>query len=229
MFVSNSDMKRVLGGASIVATILICSAAVALAQFRYMPPEVTSATDAHYPNGTIFQGGVVVLDLSLDAEGHISASKVLRDIASLTPVATSSVQSWKFNPAFEKGTKRPSEMRVAFVFLEGLSGRRTFIPVIPDADSRPNERPTYIPPEIVSVAYPEYRLVAAGSGAVVLQVHVDDEGKIGYVEVIREMPRFTLLALNAAQKWQFQPATLNGKPIFSNVAIVFVFWPPLPG
>jgi len=229
MFAGKSDMKRVFRGTSIMAAILICSAALALAQVSFKPAEVVSANDVQYPIRSVADG-IVVLDLSLDANGAVSGSDILRDIVSLTPTAASSVQSWKFNPASENDTPQPSEMTVAFAFRPRayLAAPPRFTPVIPDEGPRPNERSGYTPVGIVSVAYPEYPWNAATAffGAVVLQVHVDTKGRIGYVEVIRELSPFTLFALNAAKKWQFRPATLNGKPIFSNVAIAFVFASP---
>jgi outer membrane biosynthesis protein TonB len=229
MSAGKPDMRWVFRAASIVAAILICSAALTWAQVSFKPAEIVSVTDVQYPIRSVADG-IVVLDLSLDAKGAVTGSNILRDIVSLTPVAVSSVQSWKFNPAFEKGTPQPSEIRVAFAFRPRayLAAPPKFTPVIPDAGPRPNERPGYIPVGIVSVAYPEYPWNAATAffGAVVVQVHVDMKGKIGYVEVIRELSPFTRFALNAAKKWQFRAPTLNGKPVFSNVVIAFVFASP---
>jgi hypothetical protein len=51
-------------------------------------------------------------------------------------------------------------------------------------------------------------------------------GKIEQVKAVRDFYPFTEFALSAARKWQFQAATLDGKPISSNVAIAFVFSTP---
>lgn len=85
----------------------------------------------------------------------------------------------------------------------------------------------YVPAGIVSVAYPQYPINAVISGAVVIQVTVDKGGKIERLKTIRDLNPFTQFALSAARKWQFQAATLHGKPKISNAAIAFVFTPPL--
>jgi hypothetical protein len=39
------------------------------------------------------------------------------------------------------------------------------------------------------------------------------------LKVARDLPPFTQLALSATNKWRFQAATLDGKPIASNLRL----------
>ena len=102
----------------------------------------------------------------------------------------------------------------------------SFVPVLPKGDSNPDEKSCYIPAGIVGGSHPQYPINAAALGAVVVQVRVNALGKIDQVNAIRDFYPFTQFALSAARQWQFQAATLDGKPISSNVAIAFVFSTP---
>lgn len=211
----------------LVAVLLSCRALV-FAEGPFRPPEVISATDAQYPIHSVADG-IVVLDVSLDERGSISKTKVTRDIPSLTPVAVSSVRLWKFSPAVDSGHPVMSQARVAFAFRPPaiFAAQPAFNPVSSSENSTPAENGSaYVPPGIVSATYPQYPVNAAMPGAVVVQINIGPSGRIRDVKVVRDLPPFTQLAVSAARKWQFQPATLQGQPIDSTIAVSFVFSAP---
>jgi TonB family protein len=211
-------------GLFISAAALFLSAAWASPQAAFKPPEVVSATDTIYPIQSVADG-VVVFDLSLNESGEISGSQTLRDVASLTAPASSAVQSWKFKPASRGAMPQASSMTVAFVYRPPVSLWKPpdFSPAAPQPDS---SAAGYVPPGILAVGYAQYPVNSVASGAVVVQVTVDEKGGIGRVKVVRPMPGFTSFALAAVKKWRFQPALLGGLPVASNVAIAFVFAAP---
>jgi len=84
----------------------------------------------------------------------------------------------------------------------------------------------YVPAGILSVAYPAYPIDAASVGAVVVQVEVNADGRVESPKAIRAFAPFTKFSLEAAKKWRFRPATLNGEPVSSNIAIAFVYSAP---
>lgn len=219
-------MRKVLTTALFAAAELTCSAGLALPQASFKPAEVASAVDTRYPVGSIADG-VVVLDVALTERGQVSGISAMRDAASLTSAATSSVESWKFKPASQDGLLQASAMTVAFVFRPPVNMWKppSFTPAISSPEAI---TPTYTPAGIVSVSYANYPVNSVAAGAVVVQITVDDNGKIEGVKVIRSMRGFTQFALRAVKQWRFQPATLKGKPVVSNVAIAFVFAPPHP-
>src|ERR1700674_3949629 len=97
-------------------SLLVCSAVLTVwGQAFLRPAEAVSATDTQYPIRSV-ANGLVVLDVALDERGAVKGTSVVRDIPSLTAVATSSVQSWKFKPASGKGAPEASVVRVVFVF-----------------------------------------------------------------------------------------------------------------
>jgi len=222
-------MQKISIGAGLVIFLLASCAIQSLAQAPFKPAEVISAGDIPYPIQSIADG-VVVLDVSLDEKGAITGSTVVRDIPSLTSEATSSVQSWKFSPASMRGKPEQSLIRVAVVFRPRayFAAGPAFTPILSEGESN-RVGQTYIPPGIVSVSYPQYPINAAAPGTVVVQVTVGGSSAIQRVKVVRDLPPFTKFALSAVNKWRFQTATLDGKPMTSSLAIAFVFSPLSPG
>jgi Gram-negative bacterial TonB protein C-terminal len=209
------------------AVMLVCCANQSFAQAPFKPPEVTSASDIPFPIQSIADG-VVVLDASLDDKGAITGTTVVRDIPSLTSPAISAIRTWKFSPATGLGKPEPSTMRVAVVFRPRsyLAAGPSFTPIF--LEGNPNRAgQSYIPPGIASVTYPQYPINAAAPGTVVIQVTVSKSSAIQHLKIVRDLTPFTQFALSIANKWRFQAATLDGKPVASNLAIAFVF-PPLP-
>jgi outer membrane biosynthesis protein TonB len=220
-------MRRMCFGAGVVAVMLACCSIQTLAQAPFKPAEVTSARDIPYPIQSIADG-VVILDIYIDGTGAIARSTVLRDIPSLTSPAISSIQSWKFSPASRRGKPEQSVIRVAVVFRPRayLAAGPAFEPILSEEDSnRADQR--FIPPGIASVSYPQYPINAASPGTVVIQVTVGKSSAIQHLKVVRDLPPFTQFALSAVNKWRFQTATLDGKPVTSALVVAFVF-APLP-
>jgi periplasmic protein TonB len=79
------------------------------------------------------------------------------------------------------------------------------------------------PPGVVSVAYPDYPVNSVAWGSVLVQVTVNAEGKAESPGVLYGTAPFEDFALKALEKWRFQPATLEGKPVLSQIPIAFVF------
>lgn len=190
----------------------------------YKPAKVVSAADVNFPFQTTADG-LVVFDVSLDAQGAIKNISVLQDLQPFTAPAKQSLRSWKFAPASENGRPEDSEMPVAFVFRHAvyIANEPPFTPIIPEKDSD-EARGRFIPPGILSVSYAGYPASTIGMGAVVVQARVKPDGSTGEASVVRKLPGgFGPLAIDAAKHWKFQPASREGNPVPSNVAIAFVF------
>ena len=62
--------------------------------------------------------------------------------------------------------------------------------------------------------YPEAARRARIQGVVVLECTIGKDGNVQNVKVLRGLPLgLTETAVEAVQKWRFQPSTLNGKPV----------------
>jgi hypothetical protein len=223
-------MKTLRRAASILC-VLAALAIAGLAQISFKPPEVITVTDAYHP---YIDNGFVVLDVSLDAQGTVSRITMLRNPGPNAAPTESMVRKWGFQAAVGPRGPLPSEMTVVFVGRPGVylsshsATAANFKPVVPEA-REDSADPDYAPAGIVSAAYPGYPANSATFGSVIIQVTVGTEGKIESTKVLREMSEpgpFTALATDALGKWQFQAATLRGKPVASKVAIAFVFQAP---
>jgi TonB family protein len=220
-------MRKISLGAVVAAVLLVCRATQGFAQAPFNPSTVTSASEIPYPIQSIADG-VVVVDVSIDDKGAITATAVVRNIPSLTSPATSSIQSWKFSPASSQGKPVPSVMRIAVTFRPRsyLATPPAFTPILSEGlPNRAHQR--YVPPGISSVTYPQYPINAVNPATVVVQVMVGKSGAIQRVKVVRDVPPFTQFALTAAHNWRFQAATLDARAITSNITIAFVFASPL--
>jgi Gram-negative bacterial TonB protein C-terminal len=202
-----------------------------LAQISFKAPEVTSVTDAYHPFEVI-DDGVVVLDVSLDAVGAVSGITVLRNPGPIVEPAESMVRKWGFRPAEGASGAIPSEMTVVFVdrppsyFAPRIPPPKNFKPVLPEAKESGADA-DYAPAGIVSVAYPDYPGDSVTFGSVIIEATVGSAGNVESTKVLRAMDaRFTALATDALAEWQFQAATLRGKPVASKIAIAFVFLAP---
>jgi len=203
---------------------MLAGAAILLAQSPYRPAAVVSAGDLQPPANSI-ASGIAVLDLSLDATGTLSSVTIVRDLPPLTAAAQSAVASWKFRPSAPGSDAQPSDLLVAFVLPPNVSFPTypKFAPLLPKARSRSH----YVPPGVASVTYAQYPVNSVVSGSVVVQVTVGPDGNPRQWQVVRALDPCTPFALDAAKKWRFRPAILNGQPVASNVAIDFLFQPPV--
>jgi len=212
-------MRKIVICSGFAAILLVSCGTSTWAQKTYRPAEVTSATDIPYPIRSIADG-IVIFDVSIDAQGAVAGLDVIRDVPSLTPAATSSVSSWKFTPTLAEEILVPSKIRVAVVFRPRsyFASGPNFTPITSHWEGGAGGGL----PGIISVVYPQYPVNAVNPGTVVVQVTV---GRTGIVrtKMVRDVPPFSRLTLGALGSWRFQPAVLDGKPTPSNITIAFVF------
>ena len=73
------------------------------------------------------------------------------------------------------------------------------------------------PPVKVSAPSPQYTEIARKAriqGVVIVEAIIDKEGNVTNVKVLKGLPMgLDTAAADAVRKWQFKPATLNGKPV----------------
>jgi outer membrane biosynthesis protein TonB len=220
-------MKKICVDAGVAAVLVLSFAIHSYAQARFKPPEVISASDIPFPIQSTADG-VVVVDASIDTKGAVTGVTIVRDVPSLTSPATSVIRTWKFSPATKLGRPEPSTMSIAVAFRPRayFAADPSFTPA--NSAAGPNHIDQgYVPPGFVSATYPEYPINAAAPGTVVIQVTVGKSSAIQHLKVVRDLPPFTQFALSATNKWRFQAATLDGRPVASTLIVAFVF-PPLP-
>jgi len=60
-------------------------------------------------------------------------------------------------------------------------------------------------------------------GNVVLDLVISEKGEVENIEVRRDVPSLTDVAIHSVQEWTFQPAKLNGQPLASRLTVAVSF------
>jgi outer membrane biosynthesis protein TonB len=87
------------------------------------------------------------------------------------------------------------------------------------------EKPLFQPAQIISVTDIAMPADCTADGAVVLNALITEDGKPREVEVRRDIPCLTKLALDAVKEWKFSPAMVNGRSVNSRIAVAVTFCP----
>ena len=94
------------------------------------------------------------------------------------------------------------------------------------ADGKLQPTPLDEPARLVQsskLAYPEEAFAKGIQGTVVVELVVDEEGRVAHAEVRESIPALDTAALAAVRGWRFTPARLAGEPIASTVSAPVAF------
>jgi Gram-negative bacterial TonB protein C-terminal len=208
-----------------VLAALMASLAVP-GQPSWRPARAESVTEVSPPPPTVAGGGEVLLEVSVDVEGAVFNTRVLRHTPPFTDLLRQAVRQWRFQPAVEDGRAVPSRLLVAGVF-------RPPTLIGPAVGETPKDvaQPTAdvpFPIEIVPPAFPP-NVVIPGAGLTgldaqtVVEIGVAADGKVQVARVLRTTAAaFDSPSLDAAGRWRFRGA---GRQAF--VYAVFGFRPPV--
>lgn len=219
------NSKTAAPAALLLAIALFCAPQAGLsARDRFVPPDVTSASEIPYPV-EVLASGLVTLALNISIAGQPPDVQVLRDIPGLTSLTSSIVKGWSYTPGKLDGNGAPSTITVEVVFNPGDALNQN-LKVAPVAASTPPFPSGYLPPEIAVASFAVYQPNSVGVGTVVLDVTIDKYGAVKKTDVIRDVPSLTPEAVAAVKRWTINPATFNGKAIVSKLVVAFVFRSP---
>jgi TonB family protein len=203
--------------ARIGAALTLASAVEAAAQGAPTPPRVVRAM-APASHLNVQSGGVAAFALTVDETGSVAGVDVIQDVVPYGDDLREALRGWSFEPARDQG--RAVRSRVLVVgFL-----RPPELAVI--APERPRYLDTDAPADLpwpTSVVVPPYPPNALGSGKVLLEADVTEEGKVTGPRVLNPGSPFDGAAAGAAQEWVFRPATRNGRPAGDRVYFLFSF------
>jgi protein TonB len=65
----------------------------------------------------------------------------------------------------------------------------------------------------VNPVYPEVAKSARVQGVVIMEVTIDEQGRVAEARVLRSIPLLDQAALDSVQQWEFTPTLLNGTPV----------------
>jgi TonB family protein len=222
------DRKRYL--LIVTAMILMASLSVAPLQSRppktpqYVPPDISTASDIAYPVNTLAAGAVSLL-LTLDSSARIQNMMILRDFQPLTSSVQNAVQNWTFAPASLNGQRVSSNLSVSVIFnIFNPAGGAAYQSLVLAPPQTPvPDASQYIPPQITMASFANYPENSVSKGTVVLDVTVGKGGQPKKIRVVQGVQTLTQQSVNAVKTWSFNPATIQGQPIASQIVIAFVF------
>jgi TonB family protein len=155
---------------------------------------------------------VVFADVSVDANGFVTAvkSEVSESIAHQFDIVA---KNWRFAPARKNGQPVAAVVRAPFVVV-------TRFPM-------PTGPGKLVPPRVTSQARPVYPYAMRANGMrgeVLVDFVVDREGRVRNAFVARSLnPSFDDSAVNAVQRWQFEPGRMGERPVNTHMQVPVVF------
>jgi TonB family protein len=194
---------------------------------KYHSAGISQAGNIAYPLNTQAPG-FVTLDVSVDASGAVQNINVIRDVAPLTAAAQTAVNSWQFTGAALEGKHVSGVVRVDVAFNPynpsgvGLPGETLQAP-------NGSASGKFVPAGLQKATYAQYPPDTVAGGTVVLKVAVGKSGKVHGVTTLQGTGVLATSATAAAKNWVFAPALYEGKPVGSEVVVVFVFATPQAG
>ncbi|HET9402720.1 MAG TPA: energy transducer TonB [Candidatus Acidoferrales bacterium] len=112
--------------------------------------------------------------------------------------------------------------------MNGRAGEQQ--PSHPSATAPAQAAPEFVPPHLVAAWPIEYPIRSVAAGVVVLEVSVDDNGKVADVIPRRDIPSLTAAAVFSVKKWEYKAAMREGVPIWSRATVAVIFGPSVtPG
>ena len=149
-----------------IAVILLAGLVVQTASSgpAFVAPGISHAGNIAYPSN-VATPGIVTLMATLDSTGHVQNMDVLRDLPSLTSVASAAVKSWSFTPASLDGQAVPAVLPVSVVFNPfnpgGVGYSSQTISLSPASPAGSAE---YMPPQINAASFATYPAMSVSSG-----------------------------------------------------------------
>jgi TonB family protein len=197
--------------------------------------------------------GIAIIEAQIGVDGTITSAKTIRSIGDdLDAAALDAVTQWRFTPTLLNGVPVPVIMTVSVTFRldsdgqvipppppppppAGTVGSRVgAVPAPPDAPPptwSPGDPPLRIggaikePTKIKDVkpVYPPIAQAARVSGIVILEINVDQDGKVVDARVIRPVALLDQAAIDAVLQWEYMPTLLNGQPVPVLMTVTVVF------
>lgn len=93
----------------------------------------------------------------------------------------------------------------------------------PSQPPTPQATPERTRPRPLSQPLPQ--ILSRRAGSVLVNLTIGSDGEVSNVQVIQPMPGVTDQVVRAVQRWKFQPATVNGKPVESSYQVEIVVKP----
>jgi TonB family protein len=87
----------------------------------------------------------------------------------------------------------------------------------------------FVPANVRTAGKIPYPASSVDAGFVTLSIHLDEAGQLTSVNILRDLPSVSALAIAAVRSWTYSAATLDGKPVPSTFTINILFDPGFLG
>jgi len=77
----------------------------------------------------------------------------------------------------------------------------------------------------VNPAYPPIAQSARVQGVVILEVVIDEQGRVADAKILRSIPLLDQAALDAVRQWEYTPTLLNNVPVAVIMTVTVQFTP----
>lgn len=178
-------------------------------------------------------GGEVLLEVSVDKTGAVTAIKPLRETATFTERMTQAVKTWRFEPAMADipaARRKPggptTEAVDTRILVAGVFRRPAVIGITLGEPIKDVATASADIPYPTSVVTPPYPPGTMAPGVVLVEVKVDTNGGVTDAKLRVPSPGYDSAALNTARQWKFKPAKPGGTSAASVAYIVFGFPTP---
>jgi TonB family protein len=202
---------------SLVATFILLPAAL-LAQGSHFTPLTLVSADLEPAPWNVQSAGITAFDVSVDASGAVTGVETVQDLAPYAAMMRDALPRWRFQPARRRGSPVATHVLVLGFFRPPAM----FI-VAPD---RPRYKDTEAPDDVpwpTAVTPPPYPPNATGSGKVILEVDVADDGTVSKVRVVSPASVFDGAASDSARAWKFRPSSYHNRDVGSRLYLLFSF------
>ncbi len=87
----------------------------------------------------------------------------------------------------------------------------------------------FVPASATAASDIPYPSTSLDAGVVTLSIALDNTGQVTAVNILRDIPSVSALAIAAVRSWTYAPATLDGKPVASTLTINILYDPGFLG
>jgi len=156
--------------------------------------------------------GVVVLSVTTDVQGKVSAVKILRAVPLLEQSAFDAVKQWVYEPVLVQGKPQPSVFQVTLTFkLVDREKKAVTVGGTEAIRAVGDVNPPKLIKEVAPV-YPEIAKQAGVEGVVILEATTNIYGRVIDTKILRSIPLLDQAAIDAVKQWVYEPVKVDGKP-----------------
>jgi len=227
-----------------LGALIFCAPLKAEALHPDKPLKVTEVSNIIFPKRlmAITSRGEVRMLVSVDAQGVLQDHLVIGYTKKpFADIAESAIKQWKFEAAQVKGTPVSvvSEITITFeatgvvvdldlqeavaamYYWWERAGRFEYHPVaLKELDRIP------IPKAVVAPLFPKELAEKGLAGDVTIAFYIDEQGQVKMPAITdAEDMRLAQFAMDALNKWTFEPPTRKGEPVLVRASQTFKFMP----